>query len=99
MSGTVHRLRLNFVGALRRAKSLVLLVPLLVFSVSTGAYAQAASVMERFVEKFPEDSKGTDELAGIYLSMGERRKAIALLKGYFKGPQAAAERPPVPPKK
>lgn len=64
---------------------------------STGAYAQAASVMERFVEKFPEDSKGYDELAGIYLSMGERKKAIALLKTYFRA-STAATGPPVPPK-
>lgn len=60
---------------------------------TVGDLAGAVSLYERYLERFPEDSKAMEKLAGLYAERGERRKAIELLKGYFRAPVPAAGRP------
>ncbi|TBR25629.1 tetratricopeptide repeat protein [bacterium] len=58
---------------------------------SVGDVAGAVSLLERYLERFPGDDKSLEKLAALYASQGQRKKAIAILKGYFRPAP-----PPVP---
>lgn len=46
-------------------------------------YPGAISLYERYLARFPDDSVSIEKLASLYATVGERRKAIDLLKRYF----------------
>jgi tetratricopeptide (TPR) repeat protein len=52
-------------------------------------HAEAAGTLERYLERFPDDGKAVESLSGLYLELGEKRKAVELLRAYFKKKEGA----------
>lgn len=52
---------------------------------SRHEYRDAVEVYTRYLERFPKDTKAVDKLASAYLGLGDKAKAIEVLKGYFAG--------------
>lgn len=50
---------------------------------TVGDLPGAVSLYERYLERFPDDSKALEKLAALYTSLGQRKKAIEILKSYF----------------
>lgn len=51
---------------------------------TVGDLRGAVSLYERYLARFPDDSNSLEKLAGLYATLGERKKAIDILRGYFR---------------
>lgn len=47
-------------------------------------FKNSAAVYEEYVARFPDDEKAVDKLAGAYLDLARKDKAIQVMKDYFK---------------